>query len=65
MSYDLMVFEKTKASVTALTLLEQFQSPQQLLLTDRCVVFDLILKLSRSGKNYAKHDYTFNIESSA
>lgn len=61
-------------TITALTLLEQFQSPQQLLLADRSVVFDLILKLSRSGKRYAErktdelyavaeHDRTFNIES--
>lgn len=65
---------KDLTTITALTLLEQFQSPQQLLTADRSVVLDLILKLSRSGKNYAErktdelyavaeHDRTFNIES--
>lgn len=65
---------KDLTAITALTLLEQYQSPQQLLSADRLMIYSLILKLSRSGSGYAQrktdelyeaagHDCYFNIES--
>ncbi len=65
---------KDLTAITALTLLEQYQSPQCLLSAERSVVYHLILKRSRSGSLYARkktdelyelasHDCVFNIES--
>lgn len=67
---------KDLTSITALNLLEQFQTPQRLLSANRSTVYDLILKLSKRGSGYAQrktddlyelaeHDRTFNIESNS